>query len=137
MESKTRLASSRLELTAILRFLRRIACAAFCIWSHWSAAFWIASSIVWWSSHSCELRVDYPSLIVGYATPSWGRLGRSQSRQARTRMTDARLWLVGITARPPVGVGAAGFGIGDGRLRRLAGARAAGTPLVAGAIAGA
>src|SRR2546427_12599856 len=110
MELKTRLASSRLELTATLRFLHRIACATFCIWSHWSAAFWIASSIVWWSSHSCELRVVYPILIVGYATPLWrrlGRSGRSQSRQARTRMTDARLWLAGIT--PPPGPASGGL----------------------------
>src|SRR5438093_629474 len=47
------------------------ACVAFCIWSRLSGGSSTASSIVCWSSHSCESQVIYPVLIVGCATLAW------------------------------------------------------------------
>src|SRR2546425_11439896 len=125
MDWKTRSANGRHKVAAISRRWRQTACAIFCIWSHWSAVSSTASSIVRWSNHLCESRVIYPVLIAGCATSSWRRLRRPQSRQRRIRMSEARLWLAGITVLPALVIAASYFRIEVERLRRLAVASAA------------
>src|SRR5215467_699460 len=100
MDWKTRSENGHLEAADTLRLWRQAVCAAFCILLRLNGGSSTASLIECSSSHSCEWQPIYPVWIVGCVTSSWQRRTRSQSRQARIRMSDARLWLAGITFLP-------------------------------------
>ena len=67
--------------------------------------------------------------------PSCRRGSRSRSREARIRMSDARLWLAGLVALPALVIGASFLRLDVERLRRLAVASAVAMLLAALVIA--
>ena len=67
--------------------------------------------------------------------PSCRRGGQSRSREARIRMSDARLWLAGLVALPALVIGASFLRLDVERLRRLAVASAVAMLLAALVIA--